>query len=94
MISAALTATMRRATSGRHEHTPARSGATASTMQACPISTPTLKDASDQPKALPGSPSSRSTPAKPKPWTKPNPNAIGARQSRSRRRASSDSTPT
>src|SRR2546422_5375589 len=39
----------------------ARKGATASTMQAWPNSTPTLNEASDQPRAPLGSPNSRST---------------------------------
>ena len=56
--------------------------ATMTTMIACPISTPRLKEKSDTPSARSGSPVSRSTLAKPKPCTRPNASATHARTSR------------
>src|SRR5438105_6792685 len=45
------------------------------TMQSWPISTPMLKPASDNASEPDGNPRSCSAPAKPKPWTRPKPNA-------------------
>jgi len=45
--------------------------ATETTTSSWPISTPKLKENSDQPSARPGKFISRSTLAKPKPWMKP-----------------------
>jgi hypothetical protein len=60
----------------------ARASATGTTTTSCPSSTPTLKPKSDQPSASRGSPNSRSTDAKPKPWTRPKSPAIHGRRSR------------
>ena len=44
-------------------------------MASCPSSTPALKPSSANARVPAGSSSSPSTPAKPKPWIKPKPNA-------------------
>src|SRR5262249_35086791 len=58
--------------------TSASADATSRTMKSWPISTPTLKENSDQPSASRGRPNSRSTFAKPKPCTRPNVSAMSA----------------